>query len=71
MNKLTSYLAEQAAQETALIENELNLEVYVDDNSYHIPASFIERFAELIVRECASLAYDGPRGILEHFELTE
>lgn len=24
-------------------------------------------FAELIVRECASLAYDGPGGILEHF----
>ena len=27
----------------------------------------LEKFAELIVRECASLAYDGPRGILEHF----
>ena len=30
-----------------------------------------EKFAELIVRECASLAYDGPRGILEHFGVDE
>ena len=28
-------------------------------------------FAELIVRECASLAYDGPGGILEHFGVEE
>lgn len=27
----------------------------------------LEKFAELIVRECATLAYDGPAGILEHF----
>jgi len=27
----------------------------------------LEKFAELIVRECATLAYDGPNGILEHF----
>lgn len=26
-----------------------------------------ERAVELIVRECATLAYDGPSGILEHF----
>lgn len=30
-------------------------------------AEFSRRFAELIVRECASLAYDGPSGILEYF----
>ena len=30
-----------------------------------------EKFAELIVRECASLAYDGPGGILEHFGVEE
>jgi len=29
------------------------------------------KFAELIVRECASLAYDGPGGILEHFGVEE
>ena len=27
----------------------------------------VEKFAELIIQECASLAYDGPGGILEHF----
>ena len=26
-----------------------------------------EKFAELIVKECATLAYDGPSGILDHF----
>ncbi len=31
----------------------------------------IEKFAELIVRECATLAYDGPGGILEHFGVEE
>ena len=31
----------------------------------------LEKFAELIVRECASLAYDGPGGILDHFGLEE
>ena len=30
-----------------------------------------QKFAELIVRECASLAYDGPGGILDHFGLEE
>jgi hypothetical protein len=30
-----------------------------------------EKFAELIVRECATLAYDGPAGILEHFGVEE
>jgi len=31
----------------------------------------MREFAELIVRECASLAYDGPGGILDHFGLEE
>ena len=30
-------------------------------------AAWEEKFAELIIRECATLAYDGPGGILEHF----
>lgn len=67
MNETIANLAEQAAQESALIENDMNLEVSVDDKSYQIPASFIEQFAELLVREAATLAYDGPNGILEHF----
>ena len=67
MNELIAQLAEQAAQDSALLENDMNLEVSVDDKSYQIPASFIEQFAKLIVREAATLAYDGPNGILEHF----
>lgn len=31
----------------------------------------IEALVELIVRECASLAYDGPGGILDHFGVEE
>ena len=30
-----------------------------------------KKFAELIVRECATLAYEGPNGILEHFGVEE
>lgn len=32
---------------------------------------FIAKFAELLVRECASLAYDGPDGILDYFGVEE
>jgi hypothetical protein len=72
MNELIAQLAEQAAQESALLENETNLEVYVgDEKSYQVPASFIEAFAKLIVREASTLAYDGPNGILEHFGVKE
>lgn len=72
MNELIAQLAEQAAQDGSLIENEINLEVYVgDEKSYQVPASFIEAFAKLIVREAATLAYDGPNGILEHFGVEE
>ena len=31
----------------------------------------IEKFAELIVKECATLAFDGPNGILEHFGIEQ
>jgi hypothetical protein len=37
----------------------------------HMSTDTLEKFAELIVRECASLAYDGPGGILEHFGVEE
>ena len=42
-----------------------------DDSYYVVTPAQIEKFVELIVRECASLAYDGPGGILEHFGLKE
>lgn len=71
MNEIIANLAEQAAQESALLENDMNLEVSVDDKTFYIPANFIEAFAKLIVREAATLAYDGPNGILEHFGVEE
>ena len=71
MNELIAQLAEQAAQESALLENDMNLEVSVDDKTFYIPATFIKQFAELIVREAATLAFDGPNGILEHFGVEE
>ena len=30
---------------------------------------YVSKFAELIVKECSTLAFDGPNGILEHFGL--
>ena len=71
MNELIAQFAEQAAQDTAAEPNEVNLEVEAGDVQFQIPGNFIEKFAELIVRECASLAYDGPGGILEHFGVEE
>jgi len=51
------------ATEYANEQNELHGVGYV--------ITFKEKFAELIVRECATLAYDGPNGILEHFGFKE
>lgn len=31
----------------------------------------LAQFAEQIVRECATLAYEGPNGILDHFGVTD
>jgi hypothetical protein len=67
MNERIAELAELAAQETATEDNDVNLEVSVNDDTYQIPGNFIEKFAELIIQECATLAYDGPGGILDHF----
>jgi hypothetical protein len=36
-----------------------------------VPADTLLKFVEVIVKECASLAYDGPGGILEHFGVEE
>ena len=61
MNELIQELAMQANDKTGnlfdLNHKELNV--------------FLEKFAEAIVRDCASLAYDGPGGILDHFGLVE
>ena len=62
MNERIRELAEQAG-----------ISLSQKDYSYYWveSAEDIEKFAELIVRECASLAYDGPGGILDHFGLVE
>jgi len=36
-----------------------------------VPAETLIKFVEVIVKECASLAHDGPGGILEHFGVKE
>lgn len=46
------------------------------DLNYKPLDAFLEKFAELIVRECAHVAYESPAGtadgsILEHFEVEE
>ena len=42
---------------------------YEDSILFHV--NDLQDFVELIVRECASLAQDGPIGILNHFGLKE
>ena len=59
MNERTLELAVEANDQTG---NKFDL-------NYKELDSFLEKFAELIVRECSTLAFDGPRGILEHFGL--
>ena len=69
MNERIAQMAEDATHEM-----EFGGDVLQTTNgeiSYEIPAGFIEAFAKMIVRECASLAYDGPSGILEHFGVEE
>lgn len=43
--------------------------LYSDTSGRWANADAIDKFAELIVRECSTLAFDGPNGILEHFGL--
>jgi hypothetical protein len=58
MNNVIAFLAEQAAQKSALLENKSNLEVSFDSKTYTIPAEFITEFAEAIVQECCRLLVD-------------
>ena len=39
----------------------------ISSGPWNISDEFCIKFAELIIRECATLAFDGPNGILEHF----
>jgi hypothetical protein len=42
-----------------------------DQKGKDYPGIVMEKFAELIVRECASLVVGDPAFILEHFEVEE
>ena len=67
MNERIRQLAEQAG---ATVITTHGME-HVVDGCYVIGPARLEKFAELIVRECATLAFDGPNGILEHFGVEE
>ena len=69
MNERIAQLAEEATYEMEFGGDVL--QTTNDEFSYEIPAGFIEAFAKMIVRECATLAFDGPGGILEHFGVEE
>ena len=45
-------LAEQAAEHAVVNPSEMNLESELDDVKVVIPKEFIDKFAELIVKEC-------------------
>ena len=62
MNERIRELAEQAEQ----YANEQN-----DKHGVRFKSEYDRKFAELIVKECATLAFDGPNGILEHFGVEE
>ena len=68
MNNHIEQLAVEAAESVVGEYCDMTLQTEDDNgNKIVVPANFIEKFAELIVREAATLAYDGPNGILEHF----
>ena len=51
--------------------NELSIQCWYTDSDTGKEEFNRTKFAEMIIRECASLAYDGPGGILEHFGIEE
>ncbi len=59
MNQRIQELAEQAAQETAAEPNETNLEVECGDVKYSVPANFIDKLTELVVKECIGVVEGG------------
>ena len=62
MNNLTIELMNKANEEVGFTGNVVEMAKV---------QKLMDKFAELIVRECATLAYDGPAGILEHFGVEE
>lgn len=62
MNNLTIELMNKANEEVGFTGNVVEMAKV---------QKLMDKFAELIVRECATLAYDGPAGILEHFGVSD
>jgi hypothetical protein len=78
MNPCIQQLAEQAAEQAIFDDLDLCMITEADSGQLlQVPAAFVQRFAELIVRECASIAFDayaatdgadsGESAILKHF----
>ena len=64
MNERIRKLCSQAISDVDGIQNP-------DTQNMYIPDCFAEKFAELIVKECASLVVGDPTFILEHFGVEE
>ena len=69
MNERISEIWDQAAKASALLR--------LGENSWETQKAFIEKFAELIVRECADVAFleansrKTQRAVLQHFGIKE
>ena len=62
----------QLALQAGLVQNgDFGMKRWEGPRSDSINDRDLEKFAELIVRECATLAFDGPNGILEHFGVND
>lgn len=62
MNEHIAELAEQAAEYAFVSECDESLQVDVGDKTYHIPANFIDVFAQLIVKECIKVVDETATG---------
>jgi hypothetical protein len=65
--RIESLLPTPVRKQGQQIEADSEVNVFCD---MYCKEQMIE-FAELIVRECATLAFDSPNGILEHFGVEE
>jgi hypothetical protein len=81
MHERIAQLAEEATYNMDFVKNDDVLQTSTGEITYEIPAEFIKTFAELIVRECANIAFDeyavtdgadsGEYAILKHFGVEE
>lgn len=76
MNEQIYNLAEQASEYAVLNPSDEVLQSETEDVKVEIPKAFIDKFAELIVKECANVAADHDaldiyEEIREHFGVEE